>query len=40
MQTFRQRFLDFMSNINPLVIVFLMCVGFSLLTYIVPGSSW
>jgi uncharacterized ion transporter superfamily protein YfcC len=40
MQTFRQRFLDFMSNINPLVIVFLMCVAFSLLTYIVPGGQF
>ena len=40
MQTFRQRFFDFMSNINPLVIVFLMCVGFSLLTYIVPGGQF
>jgi uncharacterized ion transporter superfamily protein YfcC len=40
MQTFRQRFFDFMSNINPLVIVFLMCVAFSLLTYIVPGGQF
>jgi len=40
MQTFRQRFFDFMSNINPLVIVFLMCVGFSILTYIIPGGEF
>jgi len=40
MQTFRQHFFDFMSNINPLVIVFLMCVGFSVLTYIVPGGQF
>jgi uncharacterized ion transporter superfamily protein YfcC len=40
MQTFRQRFFDFMSNINPLVIVFLMCVAFSLLTYIIPGGEF
>jgi len=40
MQTFRQRFLDFMSNINPLVIVFFMCVGFSVLTYIIPGGEF
>ena len=25
----RQRFFDFMSRVNPLTIVFLMCVGFS-----------
>lgn len=40
MQTFRGRFIDFMSNINPLVIVFLMCVGFSILTYIIPGGQF
>ena len=40
MQTFRQRFFDFMSNINPLLIVFLMCVGFSILTYIIPGGQF
>ena len=40
MQTFRERFFDFMSNINPLVIVFLMCVGFSILTYIIPGGQF
>jgi len=40
MQTFRQRFFDFMSNINPLVIVFLMCVGFSILTYVIPGGQF
>ena len=40
MQSFRQRFFDFMSNINPLLIVFLMCVGFSILTYIIPGGQF
>jgi uncharacterized ion transporter superfamily protein YfcC len=40
MQTFRQRFFDFMSNINPLVIVFSMCVAFSILTYIIPGGEF
>ena len=33
----RQRFFEFMSNINPLTIVFLMCVGFSILTHVIPG---
>ena len=36
----RQRFVDFMSNINPLVIVFLMCVVFTLLTHIIPGGEF
>ena len=36
----RQRFFAFMSNINPLTIVFLMCVGFSILTYLVPGGEF
>ena len=40
MQTSRQRFFDFMSNINPLLIVFFMCIGFSLLTYIIPGGEF
>ena len=29
-----------MSNINPLVIVFLMCAAFSILTYIIPGGEF
>jgi uncharacterized ion transporter superfamily protein YfcC len=36
----RQRFFDFMSRINPLTIVFLLCVGFSLLTYVIPGGEF
>jgi uncharacterized ion transporter superfamily protein YfcC len=40
MSVMRQRFNDFMSNLNPLVIVFLMCVGFSLLTYLIPGGEF
>ena len=40
MHAFRQRFFDFMRDINPLVIVFLMCVAFSLLTYIIPGGQF
>ena len=40
MVTTRQRFFDFMSDINPLTVVFLMCVFFSLLTYIIPGGQF
>lgn len=40
MQTARERFFEFMSNINPLVIVFLMCVAFSILTYVIPGGQF
>jgi uncharacterized ion transporter superfamily protein YfcC len=36
----RQRFFDFMSRINPLTIVFLLCVGFSILTYVIPGGEF
>jgi uncharacterized ion transporter superfamily protein YfcC len=36
----RQRFFDFMSRINPLTIVFLMCAGFSILTYLIPGGEF
>jgi uncharacterized ion transporter superfamily protein YfcC len=36
----RQRLLDFMSRINPLTIVFLMCVAFSILTYVIPGGEF
>ena len=36
----RQRFFAFMGNINPLTIVFLMCVGFSILTYLIPGGEF
>jgi uncharacterized ion transporter superfamily protein YfcC len=40
MSLLRQRVVDFVSNINPLTIVFLMCVGFSILTYLVPGGEF
>jgi len=36
----RQALIDFMSNINPLVIVFIMSVLFALLTYIIPGGEF
>jgi uncharacterized ion transporter superfamily protein YfcC len=36
----RQRFFDFMSRINPLTIVFLMCAVFSILTYVIPGGEF
>jgi uncharacterized ion transporter superfamily protein YfcC len=36
----RQRLFDLMSRINPLTIVFLMCVGFSILTYVIPGGEF
>jgi len=36
----RQRFFDLMGRINPLTIVFLMCVGFSILTYLIPGGEF
>lgn len=40
MSTVRQRFIDFMSNINPLVIVFILSVLFAMLTYIIPGGTF
>jgi uncharacterized ion transporter superfamily protein YfcC len=36
----RQRFYAFMSSVNPLTIVFLLCVGFSVLTYLIPGGAF
>jgi uncharacterized ion transporter superfamily protein YfcC len=36
----RQRFFDFMSRVNPLTIVFMLCVAFSILTYLVPGGEF
>ena len=36
----RQALIDFMSNINPLVIVFIMSVLFALLTYVIPGGEF
>jgi uncharacterized ion transporter superfamily protein YfcC len=38
--TFRQRFFDAMGNISPLVIMFLLCVFVSLLTFIIPGGAF
>ena len=40
MNEFRQRVIDLMGNINPLVIIFFMCVAFSLLTYVIPGGAF
>lgn len=36
----RQRLYAFMSSVNPLTIVFLLCVGFSALTYVIPGGEF
>jgi uncharacterized ion transporter superfamily protein YfcC len=36
----RRRLVDFVSRINPLAIVFLMCVAFSLLTFVIPGGEF
>jgi len=36
----RQRFFDAMGNISPLVIMFLLCVVVSLLTFIIPGGAF
>ncbi len=36
----RQRFFDVMGRISPLSIVFLMCVGFSVLTFVIPGGEF
>src|SRR5512136_210038 len=36
----RERFVDFMGRVNPLTIVFLMCVAFSILTYLIPGGEF
>jgi uncharacterized ion transporter superfamily protein YfcC len=38
MPTFRQRVVDAMGNISPLVILFFLCVLFSLLTFVIPGG--
>lgn len=40
MSTLRQRLIDFMGAINPLVIVFFMCVAFALLTHLIPGGEF
>ncbi len=38
--TFRQRFYDAMANVSPLVILFLLCVACSLLTFVIPGGAF
>ena len=38
--TLRQRFFDAMGNISPLVIMFLLCVVVSLLTFVIPGGAF
>ena len=38
--TWRQRFVVAMGAINPLVVLFLLCVFFALLTFIIPGGAF
>ena len=40
MPTLRQRIVTAMGNINPLVVLFFLCVFFSLLTYVIPGGAF
>ncbi|HEY3383151.1 MAG TPA: hypothetical protein VGK32_15375 [Vicinamibacterales bacterium] len=40
MPTLRQRVIDAMGNISPLVIMFFLCVLFSLLTFVIPGGTF
>jgi uncharacterized ion transporter superfamily protein YfcC len=40
MPTVRQRIVTAMGNINPLVIMFLLCVVFALLTFVIPGGAF
>jgi uncharacterized ion transporter superfamily protein YfcC len=40
MPTFRQRLITTMGNINPLVVLFFLCVFFSLLTFVIPGGAF
>ncbi|MCX5792894.1 MAG: hypothetical protein NTY45_11880 [Elusimicrobia bacterium] len=39
-KTYRQIFVDLVGNINPMIVVFGMCVLFSLLTFIIPGGEF
>lgn len=39
-KTYRQKFIDLVSNVNPLMVVFGMCVLFSILTFIIPGGEF
>ncbi|MGE5200222.1 MAG: hypothetical protein ACM3H9_11320, partial [Rhodospirillaceae bacterium] len=38
--TWRQRFFTAMGAINPLVVLFFLCVFFALLTFIIPGGAF
>lgn len=40
MPTIRERVVAAMGNISPLVIMFLMCILFSLLTFVIPGGAF
>jgi len=40
MSTLRQRLVTAMGNINPLVVLFFLCVFFSLLTFVIPGGAF
>jgi uncharacterized ion transporter superfamily protein YfcC len=40
MPTYRERLVTAMGNINPLVVMFFMCVLFSLLTFVIPGGAF
>ncbi|MBP1634157.1 MAG: C4-dicarboxylate transporter permease [Acidobacteria bacterium] len=38
--SFRQRLVAFMGSVNPLVVLFFLCVVFSLLTFVIPGGAF
>jgi len=40
MPTFRERLVTAMGNISPLVVLFFLCVLFSLLTFVIPGGAF
>lgn len=40
MPTFRERLVTVMGNISPLVVLFFLCVLFSLLTFVIPGGAF
>ena len=39
-KTYRQMFVDLVGNVNPMIVVFGMCVLFSILTFIIPGGEF
>ena len=39
-KTYRQMFIDLASNLNPMIVVFGMCIFFSILTFIIPGGEF